>query len=141
MKAVRTQELKAKLAEQPFQYPLKRQFVEPDWRRFPGWKGVTSAQWESALWQRRHAVKSVAELKAVLGPLLPDDLAQSIEKDQKERATMSLLVPPQMLNTMDERDLWNDPVRRYMLAAFRDRHFDWPDHFMASRDSLHEAEM
>ena len=141
MKAVRTQELKAKLAEQPFQYPLKRQFVEPDWRRFPGWKGVTSAQWESALWQRRHAVKSVAELKAVLGPLLPDDLAQSIEKDQKERATMSLLVPPQMLNTMDERDLWNDPVRRYMLAAFRDRHPDWPDHPMASRDSLHEAEM
>ncbi|MEK7747089.1 MAG: lysine 2,3-aminomutase, partial [Elusimicrobiota bacterium] len=75
------------------------------------------------------------------GVLLPDDLAESIEKDQKERATMSLLVPPQMLNTMDERDLWNDPVRRYMLAAFRDRHSDWPNHPMASRDSLHEAEM
>ena len=30
---------------------------------------------------------------------------------------MPLLVPPQMLNTMDEQDLWGDPVRRYMLPA------------------------
>ena len=28
-------------ADQPFHYPLKRQFVEPDWRRIPGYKNVT----------------------------------------------------------------------------------------------------
>ena len=27
--------------EQPFSYPLKREFAEPDWRRFPGYKNVT----------------------------------------------------------------------------------------------------
>ncbi len=43
-----------------------------------------------------------------------------------------------MLNTMDEKDLWNDPVRRYMLPAFDDRHPEWPSHPKASRDSLHE---
>jgi lysine 2,3-aminomutase len=46
-----------------------------------------------------------------------------------------------MLNTMDERDLWNCSVRRYMLPAFADRHPEWPNHPKASRDSLHEAEM
>jgi lysine 2,3-aminomutase len=34
-----------------------------------------------------------------------------------------------------------DPVRRYMLPLFSDRHTDWPSHPIASRDSLHEAEM
>ena len=127
--------------DQPFQYPLGRAFVEPDWRRFPAWKDVTRAQWESALWQRQHTVKSLKELKEVMGPLLHDDLAENVAKDVRERATMSLLIPPQMINTMNEKDLWNDPVRRYMLPAFDDRHPDWPSHPHSSRDSLHEAEM
>jgi lysine 2,3-aminomutase len=46
-----------------------------------------------------------------------------------------------MLNTMDENDLVNDPVRRYMLPCARDRHPEWPTHPMASRDSLHESDM
>ena len=54
---------------------------------------------------------------------------------------MSMLIPPQMLNTMDEGDLRADPVRRYMAPAFSERHPEWPSHPMASRDSLHEAEM
>jgi len=127
--------------DQPFNYPLKREFVEPDWRRLPGYKDVTPAEWESALWQRRHTVKNLGELKAALGPLLPESLAASIDRDIRDRATMSMLVPPHMLNTMNERDLWNDPVRRYMLPAFDDRHSEWPSHPRASRDSLHEADM
>jgi lysine 2,3-aminomutase len=86
-------------------------------------------------------VKNVKELKKVFGPLLPEMLAESIERDQRDRATMSILLPPQMINTMDERDLWADPLRKYMLPAFEDRRKDWPSHPKASRDSLHEAEM
>src|SRR3954471_4338317 len=126
---------------QPFTYPLQRPFEEPDWRRLPGYRDVTREEWESAVWQRKHTVKNLRELKEVFGELLPDALAQGMERDQRERATMSLLVPPQMLNTMDERDLWADPIRRYMLPAFEDRRTDWPSHPRASRDSLHEAEM
>ncbi len=128
-------------AEQPFKYPLERPFEEPDWRRIPGYKNVTQAEWENSVWQRKHTVKNLKELKAALGELLPDDLAESIERDQLERATMSILVPPQMLNTMNVADLWNDPVRRYMLPAFADRRTDWPNHPKAQRDSLHEADM
>lgn len=126
---------------QPFVYPLKREFIEPDWNRIPGYAGVSKADWESALWQRRHTIKNLKELKAALGNLLPETLANAIERDQKERATMSILITPHMVNTMDTADLWGDPLRRYMLPAFDDRHPTWPNHPMASRDSLHEAEM
>src|SRR6266446_1577934 len=128
-------------ADQPFRYPLVRDWVEPDWRRLPGYRDATQAEWESALWQRKHTVKNLKELQEALGPLLPDALLKSVERDQKERATMSLLIPPQMLNTMHEKDLWNDPVRRYMLPAFDDRDPDWASHPKSQRDSLHEADM
>jgi lysine 2,3-aminomutase len=52
-----------------------------------------------------------------------------------------MLLPPHMLNTMNLSDLWQDPVRRYMLPALGDRRTEWANHPKASRDSLHEAEM
>lgn len=127
--------------KQPYRYPLTREFTEPDWRRFPGYKNVTSDDWRTAIWQRKHTVKNLRELKEVFGDLVPESLLVSIERDQRERATMSLLIPPQMLNTMNETDLWNDPVRRYMLPAYEDRHPEWPSHPKATRDSLHESDM
>ena len=132
---------RAHAADQPYHYPPQRDFVEPDWRRIPGFKDVTEQEWGSARWQRQHSVKNLEALKKVLGPLLPEDLAKSIERDGRERATMSMLVPPQMINTMDVSNLWDDPIRHYMIPAYRDRHPVWPSHPMAERDSLHEADM
>jgi len=132
---------RAHAAEQPFRYPLSRPYVEPDWTRLPGYRDVTKEQWESAQWQRAHTVKNLVEFKRALGHHLDDGLYADIERDQRERATMSMLIPPQMINTMDERDLRDDPVRRYMAPAFSERHREWPSHPMASRDSLHEADM
>src|SRR3954470_519950 len=132
---------KAGAAAQPFKYPLDRPFVEPDWTRLPGFRGVSKSSWESGKWQRQNSVKDLKELKEALGANLTDALAADIEKDQQERATMSILVTPQMLNTMNEKDLPNDPVRKYMLPAFSDRRTDWPNHPKASRDSLHEHDM
>ena len=134
-------EPKAHPAAQPFRYPPERDFVEPDWTRLPGYRDVTVDQWESAQWQRAHSVKNLKELNEALGPHLTDELAQDIQRDMLERATMSMLIPPQMINTMNEQDLYLDPVRRYMAPAFSDRRDDWPSHPYASRDSLHEAEM
>lgn len=126
---------------QPYAYPPKREFFEPDWTRIPGWSKVTREEWEDATWQRKNTVKSLKELKELLKDKLDDKLAESLQKDIEERATMSVLVPPQMINTMNIDDLWNDPVRRYMLPVFADRRTDWPNHPKASRDSLHEADM
>ncbi len=141
MDAPVTRAEQARKAGQPIPYPPARQYVEPDWTRLPGYKGVTKAEWEDATWQRKNTVKNLREFKAALGHLLPDDLAESIAVDMEQRATMSMLIPPQMLNTMNTADLWNCPVRRYMAPAFQDRRTDWPNHPMASRDSLHEQDM
>ncbi|GAA2449721.1 lysine 2,3-aminomutase [Actinomadura vinacea] len=128
---------------QPYAY-RRRPLVEPDWRRLPGWKDVTAAEWESAQWQRAHCVKNIRQLRRVMGDLLEESFYADLERDQAERATMSMLVTPQMLNTMDVSSteaFYADPVRRYMVPVLSDRRTDWPSHPYATRDSLHEAEM
>jgi lysine 2,3-aminomutase len=131
----------AHAADQPFRYPLESEYAEPEWTRLPGYREVTEGQWNSAQWQRAHSVKNLKEFKTALGDFLTDDLLADIERDQQQRATMSMLLPPQMINTMQEQDLRGDRVRRYMAPAFSERHTEWPSHPMAARDSLHEADM
>jgi lysine 2,3-aminomutase len=130
-------------AAQPYEY-RRTELVEPDWTRFPGWRGVTREQWESAQWQRAHCVKNIKQLREVLGDLVDERFYADLAADQAGAATMSMLVPPQMLNTMslvDTESFYADPVRRYMIPVASDRRTDWPSHPHASRDSLHEHEM
>jgi lysine 2,3-aminomutase len=137
--------------QQPYVYQ-RTELVEPDWRRFPGWASVTEQEWRSAQWQRSHCVKNVRQLRELLGDLVEDRFFADLERDQRERATMSMLVPPQMMNTMVPHEvpagpgslteaLYADPVRRYMIPVLSDRRTDWPSHPYASRDSLHEHDM
>jgi lysine 2,3-aminomutase len=138
------------MVEQPYQYQ-RRELAEPDWRRLPGWAAVTEQEWESAQWQRAHSVKNLRQLRDVTGGGLSEAFLGDLERDQREHATMSMLIPPQMLNTIAPAvaasdaaftDAWyGDPVRRYMLPVASDRRPDWPSHPYAARDSLHEAEM
>ena len=102
---------------QPIPYPPRYEYVEPDWTRIPGYRGVSAQDWENAIWQRKHTIKNLGSSRRRWATPA-QSLADSIAKDQELRATMSMLLPPQMLNTMNVADLWNDPVRRYMLPAF-----------------------
>ncbi|HET8603140.1 MAG TPA: lysine 2,3-aminomutase [Marmoricola sp.] len=136
---------------QPYAYS-RVTLTEPDWTRFPGWKDVTAEQWRDAQWQRAHCVKNLKQLRELVGDLLDERFYADLERDQAERATMSMLVPPQMLNTMAPHvtpagpgslteAFYADPVRGYMLPVFSDRRTDWPSHPHATRDSLHEHDM
>jgi lysine 2,3-aminomutase len=112
---------------------------------------VSVEEWESVQWQRSHCVKNVRQLREVLGPGVDEAFLADLERDQAERATMSMLLPPQMVNTMVPHlapgepgyteALFADPVRRYMIPVFSDRRTDWPSHPHATRDSLHEHDM
>ena len=140
--------------DQPYAY-RRRELIEPDWTRLPGWRDVTDAEWADAQWQRAHCVKNIAQLRALMGDLLDERFYTDLERDQAERATMSMLVPPQMMNTMVPSTtgatpaagaafteaFYADPVRAYMLPVFSDRRTDWPSHPHATRDSLHEHDM
>ena len=138
------------MIDQPYAY-RHRELAEPDWQRLPGWGEVSREDWESAQWQRAHCVKNIRQLRQVMGGGLAERFYADLERDQAERATMSMLVTPQMLNTMVAglspadsgftEAFYADPVRRYMIPVFSDRHPEWPSHPHASRDSLHEAEM
>ncbi|WP_409496863.1 KamA family radical SAM protein [Amycolatopsis sp. cmx-11-12] len=129
----------------------RRELVEPDWRRLPGWADVTEAQWRDPQWQRVHCVRTIPQLRALAGPLLHDSFYADLVEDQRTSATMSMLVTPQMLNTMAPFAATNpddftdaflaDPIRRYMLPVASDRNTVWRSHPYSERDSLHEAEM
>ena len=90
-----------------------------------------------AQWQRAHCVKNIKQLRELLGDLVDERFYADLERDQAERATMSMLVPPQMINTMVPNvapsgpgsltdAFYADPIRRYMLPVFSDRRTDWP---------------
>ena len=138
------------MIDQPYAY-RSAELAEPDWRRFPGWTDVSTAEWESAQWQRAHCVKNIRQLREVTGGALDDRFYADLQLDQRAQATMSMLIPPQMLNTMAPAAtpgtpgftdaFYADPVRRYMIPVFTDRREDWPSHPCAQPDSLHEAEM
>lgn len=140
---------------QPYGY-LRKAVVEPDWRRIPGWAQVTEAQWREAQWQRVHCVRNAKQLHAVVGDLLTERFYDDLAADQAHLATMSMLLPPQMLNTMAPtvaatgaaispeeftEAFYADPIRRYMLPVASDRDPVWPSHPHSGRDSLHESEM
>ncbi|GIH03264.1 lysine 2,3-aminomutase [Rhizocola hellebori] len=137
-------------ARQPYQY-VRPVLHEPDWRRLPGWREVTKAQWHDPQWQRAHCVKSPKQLRAVVGDLLTEHFFDELAADLSGFATMSMLIPPQMLNTMAPLTFLDadgftegflaDPVRRYMLPVRSDRDPHWPSHPHSARDSLHEAQM
>ncbi|ASR36207.1 lysine 2,3-aminomutase [Prauserella marina] len=140
-------------ADQPYEY-RRAELAEPDWRRFPGWRDVTEAQWRDAQWQRVHCVRNIKQLRAVMGDLLKESFYDDLLADQRQLATMSMLLPPQMLNTMSPLSpgggdddaavteaFYADPIRRYMLPVRSDRDPRWPSHPHSERDSLHEAEM
>jgi lysine 2,3-aminomutase len=133
------------VTDQPYEY-RRTELAEPDWTRFPGWRDVARDEWESAQWQRVHCVRNLRQLRGVLGDLVDDTFYEDLAADQAQFATMSMLVPPQMLNTMatstvDTASWYADPVRRYMIPVASDRNAEWPSHPYATRDSLHEHDM
>ena len=137
--------------DQPYRYQ-RVVLTEPDWTRFPGWADVTEEQWRSAQWQRAHCIKSSRQLRELMDDLLDDSVYADLDADRAFRATMSMLVPPQMINTMMRavppsgpgsltEAFRTDPIRRYMLPMLTDRLAEWGSHPYASRDSLHEQAM
>ena len=108
--------------QQPYQY-RRREIVEPEWRRLPGYRDVTAQQWRDVRWQRRHSIKNLRELRDVLGDLVDERFYADARADQRRHATMAMLITPQVLNTMvpdavpDTERFYADPVRRYIVPV------------------------
>jgi len=87
------------MTRQPYRY-VRTELLEPDWRRLPGFRDVTEAEWRDAQWQRAHCVKNLKQLRAVVGDRWPETFFADVEADMARFATMPMLLPPQMLNTI-----------------------------------------
>jgi len=70
------------MVSQPYVY-RRAELAEPDWRRFPGWSQVTTAEWESVQWQRAHCVKNLRQLRDVAGPGLEESFLADLQRDQQ----------------------------------------------------------
>ena len=81
----------AHATSQPFPYPLRRAYVEPDWTRLPGYRDVTREQWGSAQWQRAHTVKNLREFEEALGAHLDEAL---LDLDKSEDRPLAGVVVP-----------------------------------------------
>ena len=104
------------------------------WQAIPGYRGASEAEFLDHLWQARHSITRLADLKEVLGDLVPagffEDVAEGLH-----RAPMALRVSPYILSLIDWSDPEHDPLRRQFITLGSQL---LPDNPCDTLDSLHE---
>jgi lysine 2,3-aminomutase len=104
------------------------------WRRLPGYERVTAADFRNHLFQQRHSVTNVRQLREVVGGRVPESFYEDVEAGLRH-APMALRISPYLLALVDWSDPIADPVRTQFLPL---RSQQQPDHPMLRLDSLHE---
>ena len=104
------------------------------WRDLPAFESVSAQEFETHPFQQRHTVTSVAQLREVLGMVVPEsfyaDLAAGIAN-----APMALRISPHLLSLIDWSAPESDPIRLQFLPL---RSGQKADHPMLQLDSLGE---
>jgi lysine 2,3-aminomutase len=104
------------------------------WRAIPGFAHVSAAEFHTHLFQARHSVTNVQQLRETLGNLVPDSFYQDVAEGLR-RAPMALRISPYLLSLIDWSEPIEDPIRsQFMPLASRQQ----PDHPCVRLDSLGE---
>lgn len=104
------------------------------WKAIPAWKNVTREEFSDHLWQMKHSIKKVEQVKTVLGPLCEEKFYQDMLEGQK-RTPMNIRITPYVFALIDWGDPINDPLRKQFLPIGSQF---LPDHPYYKSDSLHE---
>jgi lysine 2,3-aminomutase len=104
------------------------------WREIPGYAGVSAAEFRSHLFQQKHAVTNVRQLRDTLQGLVADSFYQDLAAGMSH-APMALRISPYLLSLIDWRDPVGDPIRTQFIPL---RSQQTPDHPMLRLDSLNE---
>ena len=104
------------------------------WRGIPAYAAVTAADFESHLFQQRHAVTNVRQLRDTLGNLVPESFYADLDAGIAH-APMALRISPYLLALVDWSEPHTDPIRTQFLPL---RSQQQPDHPMLRFDSLNE---
>ena len=104
------------------------------WRAIPAFAHVSAAEFHTHIFQARHSVTNVPQLRATLGHLVPESFFQDLA-DGLQRAPMALRISPYLLSLIDWSQPVEDPIRaQFMPLASRQQ----PDHPGVRLDSLAE---
>jgi lysine 2,3-aminomutase len=104
------------------------------WRHVPGFSQVAAEEFHAHLFQQRHTVTHVGQLRTVLGDLVGEDFFADLEAGLC-RAPMALRVSPHLLSLVDWNSPQRDPIRLQFLPLASSQK---PDHPMLRLDSLGE---
>jgi len=104
------------------------------WRTIPAYEDVDEATFLDHRWQTRQTVKSVADLREVVGSLVGPDFLDDVEAGIR-RAPMSVRITPYLMSLIDWSEAESDPIRRQFLPLASTAE---PDHPSLTLDSLAE---
>ena len=104
------------------------------WREVPGYAQVSAAEFRTHLFQQKHAVTNVRQLRDALGAGVADSFYEDVAAGVAH-APMALRISPYLLSLVDWRDPLGDPIRTQFLPL---RSQQQPDHPMLRFDSLNE---
>ncbi len=104
------------------------------WRGVPGYAGVSAADFRSHLFQQKHTVTNVRQLRDTVGDLVSEAFYEDIASGMRY-APMSLRISPYLLALVDWSTPITDPIRTQFLPL---RSQQQADHPLLRLDSLHE---
>ncbi len=104
------------------------------WKVIPAWKDVTLAEFSDHMWQMKHSIKKVEQVKTVLGELCTEKFYLDMLEGQKI-TPMNIRITPYVFALIDWKNPDADPLRKQFLPLGSQF---LPDHPYYEADSLHE---
>lgn len=112
-----------------------RNFRNDDfWREVPAWASVDRGEFADHLWQQKHSIRKVDQVKKVLGDRISKEFLEDIEAGQKI-TPMNIRITPYIFSLINWDDPVNDPIRKQFLPLGSQF---LPDHPFHMSDSLSE---
>ncbi len=104
------------------------------WKEIPEWKNISEADFNDHMWQMKHSLKKVEQVKTVLGNRCSESFYQDMLEGQK-KTPMNIRITPYIFSLINWDDPINDPIRKQFLPLGSQF---LPDHPFYKEDSLHE---
>ncbi len=104
------------------------------WRAIPEWKDVSESDFRNHLWQAKHSVRKIEQVRTVLGDRISPDLIADMEAAH-HIAPMNVRITPYVFSLIDWDNPIDDPLRKQFLPIGSQM---LPDHPYYMADSLYE---
>jgi lysine 2,3-aminomutase len=120
----------------PDQRPLSHRDFRTDefWQAIPEWSNVSEVEFNNHLWQSKHSIRKIEQVRKALGHRISDSLIADMEAGQR-KAPMNIRITPYVFALIDWDNPVEDPLRKQFLPLGSQM---LPDHPYYMADSLYE---